>query len=118
MALPRSMEDANKQMRNAAVEKLRSEFGILLARGTRTAAGIARKIREIEPGLRSDDPMMIVRAWVNYRASSTTPSALITSTGRQYTPDAAMRLAASRAASHPRLISMSSNVLYAPEGDR
>lgn len=116
MALPRSMEDANKQMRNAAVEKLRGE-GVRLAKGERTACSIARKIREIEPDLHSDDPMVIIRAWVSLKADAVVPGRLAWGTGRPYSLDHQMQYAQARlqAMRIPAPVNMSSRVLYSPE---
>lgn len=116
MALPRSMEDANKQMRNAAVEKLRGE-GVRLPKGERTACSIARKIREIEPRLHSDDPMVIIRAWVALKVDAVVPGRLAWGTGQPYTLDGQMRYAQARlqAMRMPAPVNMGSRVLYSPE---
>lgn len=115
MALPRSVEDSNKQMRTAAIERLRSEYGVVLDKKRRGPDGIADAIRQIEPTLQSDDSMLLIRAWVALRPSEIVPARLAFGTGRAYTLDAHMRQAASRLAGMPRLMSMSSSILYNPE---
>lgn len=110
MALPRTLEDANKQMRTAAIERLRSEHGVVLDKKRRGAAGIAGAIRLVEPSLQSDDDMQLIRAWVALKPSDATPTRLAFMTGRSYTLNAQMRQVAERAQYQPRLATMSSNV--------
>lgn len=115
MALPRSVEDSNKQMRTAAIERLRVEFGLKLSKHNRCSTRIADAIRQVEPGLDAADPMLLIRAWVALKPSEVVPGRQLLETGRQYTMDAHMRLVAQRASYQPHLISMSSSVLYNPE---
>lgn len=115
MALPRSVEDSNKQMRTAAIQRLRTEFGVRLSKHNRCSTRIADAIRQVEPGLDAADPMLLIRAWVAIKPSEVVPGRQLLETGRTYTLDAHMRQAAQRASYQPHLISMSSSVLYNPE---
>jgi len=115
MALPRSVEDSNKQMRAAAIERLRTEFGVKLTKHNRCSTRIADAIRQVEPGLDAADPMLLIRAWVALKPSEVVPGRQLMETGRPYSLDARMRQAAQRASYQPHLISMSSSVLYNPE---
>lgn len=117
MALPRSIEDANKQMRTAAIERLRSEHGVVLDKKRRGPEGIADAIRLVEPSLQSDDPMVLIRAFVALRPSEVVPGRLAFGSGQPYTLDKTMRYATSRlqAMRMPTPVSMSSKVLYSPE---
>lgn len=115
MALPRSIEDANKQMRTAAIERLRTEFGVRLSKHIRSPKGIADAICQIDPTLEGREAMAVIRAWVALRPSEVVPGRQLLETGRPYTLDAHMRQAAQRASYQPHLISMSSSVLYNPE---
>lgn len=115
MALPRSIEDSNKQMRTAAIERLRAEFGVKLSKHNRCSTRIAEAIRQVEPGLQSDDAMLLIRSWVGLKPSDVVPGRLTAANTRPYVMDAGMRLAAERAAYQPHMISMSSGVLYSPE---
>lgn len=110
MALPRTIEDANKQMRTAAIERLRSEHGVVLDKKSRGPQGIARAIRLVEPSLQSDDAMLLIRAWVALKPNDATPSRALTETGRRYVLSAQMRQLAERAKYQPALMSISSNV--------
>lgn len=109
MALPRTIEDANKQMRTAAIERLR-EHGVVLDKKRRGAEGIAAAIRMVEPSLQSDDAMLLIRAWVALKPNDATPSRALTETGRRYVMSAQMRQLAERAKYQPVLMSISSNV--------
>lgn len=109
MALPRTIEDANKQMRTAAIERLR-EHGVVLDKKRRGAEGIAAAIRLVEPSLQSDDAMLLIRAWVALKPNDATPSRALTETGRRYVMSAQMRQLAERAKYQPVLMSISSNV--------
>ena len=115
MALPRSAEDSNKQMRNAAIGRLRSEYGVTLSKKKRAADGIAEAIRQIEPALQSDDPMTLIRAWVALKPTDVVPARLMLTTDRTYKLDAHMRNAVARLNGIPAPINMSSKVLYSPE---
>lgn len=115
MALPRSIEDSNKQMRTAATDRLRAEHGVTLSKKKRGAEGIAEAIRSLESAIQSDDAMTLIRAWVALKPSAVVPARALPTSDRPYVISAAMRLAAQRAAFQPPLISMSSKVLYAPE---
>lgn len=115
MALPRSVEDSNKQMRTAAIERLRVEFGVKLTKHNRCSTRIAEAIRQVEPALQSDDPMLLIRAWVGLKPSDVVPGRQAHETGRPYTFDSQMRHAASRVQGMPKLMSMSSSVFYNPE---
>lgn len=117
MALPRSMEDSNKQMRTAAIERLRSEHGVVLDKKRRGSEGIADAIRLIEPSLQSDDPMVLIRAWVALKPSEVVPGRLAYGSGQPYKLDNTMRYAAARlqAMRMPSPVNMSSKVLYSPE---
>jgi len=109
MALPRTIEDANKQMRTAAIERLR-EHGVVLDKKRRGPEGIAAAIRLVEPSLQSDDAMLLIRAWVSLKPNDATPSRALTETGRRYVMSAQMRQLAERAKYQPVLMSISSNV--------
>lgn len=115
MALPRSIADSDKQMRTAAIERLRTEFGVKLSKHNRCSTRIADAIRQIERDLDEAEPMLIIRRWVALKPSEVVPGRQLLETGRQYTMDAHMRLASQRASYQPHLISMSSSVLYNPE---
>lgn len=115
MALPRSIEDSNKRMRTAAIERLRSDFGVRLSKHDRSSTRIADAIRQVDPSLEVADPMLLIRAWVAVKPSEAVPGRQITETGRPYTLDAHMRQAVQRASHQPPLIAMSSSVLYSPE---
>ncbi|CAB3653888.1 hypothetical protein LMG26685_02896 [Achromobacter mucicolens] len=117
MALPRSIEDSNKQMRTAAIERLRAEHGVVLDKKRRGAEGIADAIRAVEPSLQSDDAMVLIRAWVALKPSEVVPGRLAYGSGQPYTLDSTMRNAASRlqAMRMPTPVSMSSRVQYSPE---
>lgn len=119
MAIPRRAEDSNKQMRNAAIARLRSEYGVTLSKKNRAADGIAHAIRQIEPALQSDDPMVLIRAWVALKPEQAVPARLLTETGRVYqlSKDKALNFAVSRLRDMrmPSPVSMSSKVPYSPE---
>ncbi|MCG7328043.1 hypothetical protein [Achromobacter sp. ACRQX] len=117
MALPRTIEDANKQMRTAALDRLKTEYGVILDKTARRAEGIAAAIRQIEPGLDSGDPMVVIRAWVAFKPTEVVPGKLAFASGRPYTLDSTMRNAAARlqAMRMPSPVSMSSKVQYSPE---
>jgi len=119
MAIPRSVEDSNKQMRRAAVERLRVEFGVKISTHNNCAPRIADAIRKVEPGLQSSDPMTLILAWVAIKPSDVVPARLLTDTGRVYElgKDRAMQNAAARlqAMRMPTPLNMSSKVLYSPE---
>ncbi len=115
MALTRSIEDSDKHMRNAAIERLRSEHGIKLTKHNRCATRIADAIRVAEPDLNAKDAMALIRIWLGLKPSDAVPSRLAFATGRPYVFDERMRMAAARVRGLPRLISMSSNVLYKPD---
>lgn len=117
MALPRSIEDSNKQMRTAAIERLRSEHGLVLDKKRRGPEGIADAIRLVEPSLQSDDPMILIRAWVALKPSEAVPGKLVFGSGRPYRLDPQMRSALARLQGMrmPTPVSMSSKVLYSPE---
>lgn len=119
MALPRSIEDANKQMRTAALERLKAEYGVILDKTARRAEGIAAAIRQIEPGLDSGDPMVLIRAWVAIKPSEVVPGRLAYGSGKPYSLelDRGMRYARDRLQSMrmPSPVSMSSKVQYSPE---
>ncbi|MGR8759454.1 hypothetical protein PVB08_22315 [Bacillus thuringiensis] len=116
MALPRNTEYANKLMRSAAVERLRT-FGIHMNKHYRSPLAIARKIQEISPELHSDDPMVIIRAWVSLKADAVVPGRLAWGTGQPYVLDSQMRYAQARlqAMRMPAPVNMSSRVLYSPD---
>jgi len=115
MALTRRAEDSNKQMRNSAIARLRSEYGVTLSKKKRAADGIAEAIRQVEPALQSDDPMTLIRAWVALKPTDVVPARLMLSTDRTYKLDAHMRNAAARLSGMPAPVNMSSKVLYSPE---
>jgi hypothetical protein len=115
MALPRSVDESNKQMCNAAVERLRTEFGMKITKHCNCAPRIAEAIRTIDPDLPFGDPMAVIRAWVALKPSDVVPARLLLETGRVYSLGDQMRLAATRATFQPRMVSMSSKVLYSPE---
>ncbi len=117
MALPRTIEDANKQMRTAALERLKAEYGVILDKTARRAEGIAAAIRQIEPGLDSGDPMVLIRAWVAIKPAEVVPGKLAFASGRPYTLDNTMKFAAARlqAMRMPTPLSMTSRVQYSPE---
>jgi len=117
MALPRSIEDANKQMRTAALERLKTEYGVILDKTARRAEGIAAAIRQIDPGLDSGDPMVLIRAWVAIKPAEVVPGRLAYGSGKPYSLDSSMRYARDRLQSMrmPSPVSMSSKVQYSPE---
>ncbi|OAE52863.1 hypothetical protein A7J71_18005 [Achromobacter insolitus] len=115
MALPRSIEDSDKQMRTAAIERLRTEFGVKLSKHNRCSTRIVDAIRQLEPHLQSENPMLLIRAWVGLKPSDVVPGRLAAPSDRPYVMDAGMRIAAERASFQPHMISMSSSVLYASE---
>lgn len=110
MALPRTIEDANKLMRTAALERLKAEHGVILDKTARRAEGIANAIRRIEPSLQSEDAMLLIRAWLALKPSGVTPGRAVTETGRRYSLSAQMRHLAERAKVQPAILSISSNV--------
>ena len=119
MALPRSVEDSNKQMRIAAIERLRVEFGVNLTKHGRCSTRVADAIRQVDPGLDAADPMLLIRAWVALRPSDVVPARLFTDTGRVYqmSKDKGLQFAAARLQDMrmPSPVNMSSKVLYGPE---
>lgn len=117
MAIPRSIEDSDKQMRNAAIERLRVEYGVKITKHNNCAPRIAEAIRQVEPGLQSTDPMTLIRAWVALKPSDVVPARLITDTGREYQHLRDMQHAAARVRGMgmPSPVNMSSKVLYSPE---
>lgn len=117
MALPRTIEDANKQMRTAALERLKAEYGVILDKTARRAEGIAAAIRQIEPGLDLEDPMVLIRAWVALKPSEVVPGRLAYGSGNPYSLDREMRYARDRLQSMrmPSPVSMSSKIMQPRE---
>lgn len=117
MAIPRSVEDSNKLMRNAAIERLRLEFGVKVTKHNSCAPRIALEIQRVEPSLQSGDPMTLIRAWMALKPSDIVPARLMADTGREYRFDRDMRHAAEKIQGMhmPSPVNMSSKVLFSPE---
>lgn len=110
MALPRTVEESNKQMRLAAIKRLREEHGVTLSKKRRGDDGVAAAIREVEPSLRSEDPVVLIRAWVALKPTEATPSRLAFWSERTYSLNAQMRDVAAKLKGLPRPVTLSSNV--------
>lgn len=119
MAIPRSVEDSNKQMRNAAIDRLRSQYGVKITKHSSCATRIAEEIHKVDPSLPTGEAMTVIRAWVALRPSEVVPPRLLKDTGRVYqmSKDKGLQFAAARLQDMrmPSPVNMSSKVLYSPE---
>jgi predicted oxidoreductase len=117
MAIPRSVEDSNKQMRNAAIDRLRSQYGVKITKHSSCATRIAEEIHKVDPSLPAGEAMTVIRAWVALRPSEVVPARLAFGSGQPYTLDTQMRLAKARLQDMrmPSPVNMTSKVLYSPE---
>lgn len=119
MAIPRSVEDSTKQMRNAAIDRLRSQYGVKITKHSSCATRIAEEIHRVDPNLPAGEAMTVIRAWVALKPSEVVPARLLTDTGRVYqmSKDRGLKSAAARLQEMrmPTQVNMSSKVLYSPE---
>lgn len=112
MAVARNIEDSERMMRTAALERLRKEHGVVVSRYKRNPQGIADEITKIEGRISSSDPMVIIRAWLGLKPEQAAQPARFMGSGKEYKHDRSMQAALERLGNYTRPISMTSKVGY------
>lgn len=112
MAVARNIEDSDRMMRTAAIERLRKDHGVVVGRFKRNSQALADEITKVAGRFPTTDPMSIIRSWLGVKPPRAAMPAKFIGTGREYRPDATMRAAIERLGNFARPVSMASKVPY------